>query len=313
MGASRSLVQRVLSLNLIPHPKQTMLENLSHFFWRKKKRWLYGLLSVVTAFSLWVGTPQASYAISWIELILRGAQILQLSNISDKQEVSLGKQINEQITVQLARKGTPIVRDPALNNYVEQIGKRLVPHSDRPNIPYTFQVVNDPGVNAFATMGGFVYVNLGLMALASNEAELASVISHEIGHITGRHAIKQMKDQAITQGILSAAGLDTSQAVQIGVQLALSLPNSRGDELESDSTGLQTLREAGYAPGAMVSFMTKLGQQGGSRVPPILSTHPATGDRVRVLQNMIGENPPQPNEVGGMDNRSYENFMNRYI
>jgi predicted Zn-dependent protease len=276
-----------------------MLEKFSHFFWRKKQRWLYGLLSVVTALSLWLGTAQTSQGISLIELILRGAQIIQLSTISDKQEVSLGNKINEQITAQLARQGTPIVKDPALTHYVEQIGNRLIPHSDRPDIPYTFQVVADSGVNAFATMGGFVYVNLGLMALASNEAELASVVSHEIGHITGRHAIKQMREQAITQGILSAAGLNSSQAVQIGVQLALSLPNSRGDELDADKTGLQTLREAGYAPAAMVAFMTKLGQQGGSRLPQILSTHPATGDRVRILQTMIQENPPQPNEIGG--------------
>ena len=287
-----------------------MLKKFSHFFWRKKQRWLYGLLSIVTALSLWLGTARTSQGISLIELILRGAQIIQLSTISDKQEVSLGSQINEQITVQLARRGTPIVKDPALTHYVEQIGN---PHSDRPDIPYTFQVVADPGVNAFATMGGFVYVNLGLMALASNEAELASVVSHEIGHITGRHAIKQMREQAITQGILSAAGLDTSQAVQIGVQLALSLPNSRGDELDADKTGLQTLRESGYAPQAMVSFMAKLGQQGGARLPAILSTHPATGDRVRILQTMLQENPPQSSEVGGMDNRSYENFMRRYI
>ncbi|MGK7905182.1 MAG: M48 family metallopeptidase [Hormoscilla sp.] len=304
---------KIKGLNLIPHAKRAMLEKFSHFFWRKKQRWLYGLLSIVTALSLWLGTAQTSQGISLIELILRGAQIIQLSTISDKQEVALGSKINEQIAVQLARRGTPLVKDRALTHYVAQIGKRLVPHSDRSDIPYTFQVVNDPNVNAFATMGGFVYVNLGLMALASNEAELASVVSHEIGHITGRHAIKQMKEQAITQGILSAAGLDTSQAVQIGVQLALSLPNSRGDELDADKTGLQTLREAGYSPEAMVSFMTKLGQQGGARVPSILSTHPATGDRVRILQTMLQENPPQPNEIGGTDNRSYENFMRRYI
>ncbi|MEM9543848.1 MAG: M48 family metallopeptidase [Cyanobacteria bacterium P01_E01_bin.42] len=290
-----------------------MLEKFSYFFWRKKQRWLYGLLSVVTALSLWLGTAQTSQGISLIELILRGAQIIQLSTISDKQEVSLGRQINEQITAQLARQGTPILKEPALTNYVEQIGKRLVPHGDRPDIPYTFQVVADPAVNAFATMGGFVYVNLGLMALASNEAELASVVSHEIGHITGRHAIKQMRERAIAQGLLSAAGLDTSQAVQIGVQLALSLPNSRADELDADETGLQTLREAGYAPQAMVSFMNKLAQRGGARVPTILSTHPATSDRVRILQTMLQEDPPQPNEVGGTDDRSYENFMRRYI
>ncbi len=84
------------------------------------------------------------------------------------------------------------------------------------------------------------------MKVADNEAELASVVAHEISHITSRHAVEQVRQQAISQGLLSAAGLEQSQVVQIGVSVALDLPNSRGDELEADSKGLEVLKKTNY-------------------------------------------------------------------
>lgn len=291
-----------------------MMKNLLLTLWRRQRRWLYATLALVTALSLWAGTPQSAQAISWLELIFRGAQILQLSNISDRQEVAIGSQIDQQITRQLARNRTPVIHDPAIDSYINQLGQRLAQSSTRPNVPYTFQVVDNRDVNAFATMGGFVYVNLGLMLLAENEAELASVVAHEIGHIAGRHAIEQMRDRAIRSGILSAAGLDASQAVQIGVQLALELPNSREAEFEADRLGLGNLRQAGYAPTAMVTFMQKLQQQSGNRfVPTILSTHPATGDRIRILQNNLRANPPNVNQADGLDSQQYRDTLRQLL
>jgi len=140
-------------------------------------------------------------------------------------------------------------------------------------------------------MGGFVYINTGLIATADNESELASVVAHEIGHIASRHAVEQMRQRAIAQGLLSAAGLDESNAVQIGVELAVSRPNSRQDELEADERGLRMLRQAGYAPIGMVTFMEKLQRQGGAP-PSFLSTHPATGERIQALKAQMN-NPTQ--------------------
>lgn len=287
-----------------------MLKSTLTAIWRSHRRWLYGLIAGITAASLILIAPQPAPAISWFELLIRGAQILQLSNMSDQQEVGLGGQINQQLAAQLARNGTPISNHRAATAYINQIGQRLVPNSSRPNIPYTFQIVEDRSINAFATMGGFVYINAGLMFEADNEAELASVIAHEIAHIGGRHAVEQMRERAIQQGILSAAGLDESAAVQIGVQLALSLPNSREDEFEADSLGLSTLRKSGYAPQAMVSFMQKL-QRGGSP-PPFLSSHPAVGDRVNSLSRTIQANPPTANETAGLDNQAYSNILSSF-
>ena len=153
-------------------------------------------------------------------------------------------------------------------------------------------------------MGGYVYVNTGLIAAADNEAELASVIGHEIGHIVGRHSVKQMKQRAISQGLLSAAGLDRSNAIQIGVELAVSRPNSRSDELEADRFGLDNMIKANYAPAGMLGFMNKLLKKGGS-APSFLSTHPATSERIEILQQKI--DPATANNGTGLDNRAYKN------
>ena len=246
------------------------------FSWRFRKSWFYTLISIFSAAIVCLTNIQPSYSISWFDLIRQGVQVIQLSNISNKQEIALGKQINEQLIKSGQAK---IYRDRQITNYINQIGQKLAKNSERPDIPYTFQVVNDKSINAFATMGGYVYVNTGLMLAAENEAELASVIGHEIGHIVGRHAIEHMRQRAISQGILSVAGLDQSAAVQIGVDLAVNRPNSREDELEADRLGLANLKKAGYAPSGMVSFMKKLLKQGSSG-PKILSTHPSTSDRI---------------------------------
>ncbi|MBD1804276.1 M48 family metalloprotease [Microcoleus sp. FACHB-SPT15] len=273
--------------------------NLFFFLSRRyQRRWLYPLISVVMALSLVLGSPQVTQARPWFDLIFRGVQILQLSNISNREEIQIGQQINQQ----LVGSEIQLYRNSEINRYVDQIGQRLAQESSRTDIPYKFQVVNDKNINAFATMGGFVYVNTGLLTAADNEAQLASVMAHEIGHIAGRHAIGQMRQQAIAQGVAAAAGLDRNLAVQIGVDLALRRPHSRQDEVEADELGLDTLQNAGYAPVAMVDFMEKLLKKGGS-VPTFLSTHPATSDRINALERAI--DPARSNVGDGLDTNAY--------
>ncbi|MEJ1934649.1 M48 family metalloprotease [Nostoc sp. NIES-2111] len=263
--------------------------------WRR--RWLYPLISVVVALSLCIGTPLVGRALDLRPLLLQGVQVLQLSNISDRQETELGGQMNQELRSQVR-----ISRNEAITNYVEQIGRRLAANSDRPNLPYTFQVVEDDAVNAFATLGGFVYVNTGLLKTADNEAELASVMAHEIGHIGGRHLVKQMRQRALASGVASAAGLDRSTAVGLGVELALNRPRSRSDEYDADTRGLRTLTRSGYAPSAMVSFMQKL-LKGGGGLPTFLSTHPGTSDRINSLRRAI--NSQSSGARDGLDNAAY--------
>lgn len=274
--------------------------NLFPFFSRRSRnRWLYPLVSFTLAVSLFISSAQVTRAVPWFDLIRQGVQIIQLSNVSDKEEVQLGKQINQQ----LVGREFQLYRNESVNRYVEQIGQRLAAQSDRPNLPYQFQIVESDSVNAFATAGGFVYVTTELMQTAANEAELASVIGHEIGHITNRHLIKQMRETALAGGVATAAGLDRNQAVQIGVELALRRPNSRQDEYEADQTGLKILGGAGYDQSAMISFMEKLLKKGGS-VPTFLSTHPATQNRIVRLRKAIDSQPG--NAGGGLDSSAYK-------
>ncbi len=270
--------------------------NLFSFF---SRRWLYPLLSGMLTLCLVVGSSQVAQSLPWLDLIFQGVQVMQLSNISDRQEVQIGKQINRQLASQEIR----LYRNPEINRYIDEVGQRLEKQSKRPNIPYTFQVVDDDNINAFATMGGFVYIHKGLIAAADNEAQLAGVMSHEIGHIAARHAIQQMRQAAVARGLATAAGLNSNTIVNIGVELALQRPNSRKDEFQADQLGLETIKEVGYAPSGMVEFMKKLMKKGGS-VPTFLSTHPATSDRIEALNQAI--NPAQLNVGTGLDNAAYK-------
>jgi predicted Zn-dependent protease len=266
---------------------------------KKKRSFLYPIISSVVAISLIFSEAKISQAFPWQEILIRGFQVIQISNLSDQQEVALGKQMRQQL---INSNRIRVYQNPSLNRYVESIGQKLVAVSDRPNLPYTFTIVEDDQVNAFATMGGFIYLNTGLIRTAENEAELASVIAHEIGHVVGKHSQTQIKQQAITQGLLTAAGLNSTQLVQLGVALALDLPHSREDEYEADLLGLQMLKSAGYAPGATVDFMRKL-QKHGSNTPTFLSTHPAAKERVVALQQKISSN--EAYQGYGLDRQAY--------
>jgi predicted Zn-dependent protease len=273
--------------------------NLSCFFSRCfSHRWFYPLLSLVTAIALVIGTPLASRAIDWFSLFQSGVQLIQASNISDKQEVSLGKDINDQL---LSSGQIQLYQNQQVNSYVNSLGQRLAANSERPNIPYKFQVVADKSVNAFATMGGYVYVHSGLLKTADNEAQLAGVMGHEIGHIARRHAVKQMKQAALAQGLEAAAGINHNTAVQIGTQLAIQRPRSRQNEYEADQQGLATVGRTGYPQTAMVDFMKKL--LNAPSPPTFLSDHPGTPERIVALQKAI--DPAKADVKNGLDSAAY--------
>ena len=243
------------------------------------RRGLYGLLAALMSVSIGLATPAASQA-SIFDLIFQGIRYVQLGNLSDQDEVNLGTQIDRQLKAQGVRVYN---RNSGINVYINDIGQRLAATSDRPNLPYTFQVVDDDSINAFATAGGFVYIQTGLIKAAANESELAGVMAHEIGHITGRHTINQMRQDALTSGITGALEVRQDDLVNLGVQLALQLPNSREAEYDADRRGFQNLGRAGYDTNGFITFMQKL--EGGATAE-FLSTHPNPGNRVSNLQAM---------------------------
>jgi predicted Zn-dependent protease len=280
-----------------------MLKQFFAVYRQWQRRWLYGLVSLFIACSLILSTPYPGQAQSFLNLLFQGIQAIQLSTLSDSQEVSLGKQINDQ----LVNSELKIYPGRAIGSYVNQVGQGLIPYSDRRNIPYMFQVVESNQINAFATMGGYVYVTTGLLKAADNEAELASVLGHEMGHIAARHALEQMRQALLAQGFASAVGVDRNQLVNIGIELALNRPLSRQDEFVADQKGLATITRAGYAPGAMVNFMRKLLNQ--PSVPTFLSTHPAVSDRIEALDQAI--NPAKAMRGAGLDNSNYRSRISQ--
>ena len=272
---------------------------------RYQRLFVASFLTTLLAINL---NPSIAEALDWTDLfrvVPSVIQVVQLSNISDSQEVELGRQLDRKIGSEVK-----ISRDPAAIDLVRSIGAQLVPNSDRPNMPYTFQVVDDKNINAFATMGGFVYVNTGTIAQADNRAQLAAVIAHEMGHISGRHALEQIRQMALAQGVASVAGLDKDQFVNIGVQLALRLPNSREAEFDADRRGLSTISRSGYAPQAMPAFMQKLVSKSGG-VPGFLSTHPGADERIVALNDRIERN--NLSGQGGLNDRKYQRqWRNRF-
>jgi predicted Zn-dependent protease len=262
------------------------------------RRGFYGLMAMVMAVTIGLATPTPSHA-SIFDLIFQGIRYVQLGNLSDQDEVNLGTQIDRQLKAQGVRVYN---RNSGVNAYINEIGQRLAANSDRTNIPYTFQVVDDDSVNAFATMGGFVYIQTGLIKAAANESELAGVMAHEIGHITGRHALNQMRQQALASGIAGALEVRQDALVNLGVALALQLPNSREAEYDADRRGFQNLGRAGYDTRGFITFMQKL--EGGNSAE-FLSTHPNPGNRVNNLQTM-NSTGAFPNNGVGTDAAAYQ-------
>ncbi|MEM9924208.1 MAG: M48 family metallopeptidase [Cyanobacteria bacterium P01_D01_bin.50] len=264
-----------------------------------RKGLFYPLISVVTVICLCLTTPSIARGISIWDILLRGAEIIQLSNISDRQEVRLGQQINQQ----LIRSDVKLYSNSQINRYIKRIGKRLEAYNTRKKVPYVFQVVKDDSINAFATAGGYVYINTGLIKAADNEAQLASVVAHEIGHIEGKHVVKQMRQTAIANGLATAAGVEESKLVQLGVEIAFRRRKSRAAERDADQRGLRILTDSGYAPQGMVSFMKKLKSKSGASAPTFLSTHPSPANRVEYLQGWVNAQRRKGND--GLSETAY--------
>lgn len=219
-----------------------------------------------------------------------------LSLISESQEIEMGRAYAEQVEATMA-----MYDDPQLEAYVSRIGQRLAAASERPNLPWSFKIVDDHVVNAFALPGGFIYVTRGILNHFNSEAELAAVLGHEIGHVTARHSVEQLS-RAQLGGLLLGVGSILSEDVrrfggiaQAGLSL-LFLSYSRDDEHQADELGIRYALRESYDPreGAEVhTTLQRIGEsRGQSGAPSWLSTHPSSADRIERIRAQIDTIPP---------------------
>jgi predicted Zn-dependent protease len=232
-------------------------------------------------------------------------------------EIALGKQLAEEVSRQ-----SKLNRDPLVTEFINRLGQNLVRNSDA-QVPFTFQVVEDEVPNAFALPGGFIFVNTGLVKLASEEAELAGAMAHEVAHVAARHMTCQAtKGQIVGIGATAASillggglgGYASRQAMGVGAQAAF-LRLSRGAETEADYLGTQYLYASGYDPTGAISIFEKMESLKKSR-PGFLgrafSTHPMDADRIAKTQREIQKIlPAKPEYV--VTTSEYMNIRERLI
>ena len=231
----------------------------------------------------------------------------EISLVSESQEIQMGQQAAQQVEQSIG-----FVEDPELQAYVAAIGKRMAAKSERPNLPWEFHVVNDAAVNAFAIPGGFIYVTRGLLAHMNSEAELATVVGHEIGHVTAKHSVQQIsKAQLATLGLGLGSILSSDVAQVAGIASqglgVLFLKYGRDAENQADQLGFKYALGLNYDVREMANVFQTLNRAseaggGGGRLPEWLSTHPNPENRItRTEERLDTLQAPLGNTVVGRD------------
>lgn len=216
---------------------------------------------------------------------------------SIESEIRMGREYAQMIDNEVK-----LEKDPIVNEYVNRIGQNIVRNSDA-KVPFTIKVIDSPEVNAFALPGGFFYVNTGLLLVASEEAELAGVMAHEVAHVAARHAMRQMTRANLANlasipliFVGGGIGYAARSAAGIGVPMGF-MKFSRGFEEEADYLGLQYMFKAGYDPQSFLSFFEKIQamekrKQG--TLSKVFASHPPMESRVAKIQAQTDKRlPPQ--------------------
>ena len=212
--------------------------------------------------------------------------------VSPQQEYNIGQSFFWRL-----QQSVDLIEDPEVNNYLQSLGYRLVANSDSPSLPFTFFMVPDPSVNAFAAPGGFIGMNSGLIMTSQTEDEVASVLAHEIAHVTQRHLLRSFEQSKhmsvpmtvamIAAALLGAADPQIGTAAVMAVQaggIQAQINFTRTNEREADNLGMLTLVRSGFDAQAMPTFFERLQQSSrfytSSAVPEFLRTHPVTSSRI---------------------------------
>ena len=221
--------------------------------------------------------------------------------LTKDQEIAIGLESAPQMAAEFGG----LDPDPSIQSGVATVGKRVVNQSVAATSQYefSFHVLQDPEtVNAFALPGGPVFITRGLLQRLENEAQLAGVLGHEVGHVLARHSAAQIAKSRLAQGLVTAVGAAGSDdgsggahAAQVAAVVAqmVQLKYGRGDEIQADTLGVRLMSEAGYDPRAMIQVMRILEQSGGSgRTPEFMSSHPDPGNRRTYIEAAISSRFP---------------------
>jgi Zn-dependent protease with chaperone function len=217
---------------------------------------------------------------------------------SHNQDIQLGREASTEV-----EKEVSLVKDSEVTRYVSDLGMRLTKFAPGDtDYPWSFKVVDSQDINAFALPGGFIYINRGVLEAADNEAEVAGVIAHEIGHVVMRHGTHQASQAMLAQMPLAIFGGILGQSTSIGAQLAqlgiglglnsILLKNSRGAESQADQIGTYTLYQAGYNPHAMADFFEIIQKKYPQRTIEFFSDHPNPENRIARVDALIPELGP---------------------
>ena len=224
------------------------------------------------------------------------------STLSINQELQIGD-----FYVRQLRASAPLINDPLLNQYINELGQRLVAHANSVRTPFHFFLIQNDELNAFAFFGGNVVLHSSLFRYTDNESQLASVMAHEISHVTQRHLARAMEEQkrnapltwvgalgSILLAIASPqAGMAALTGTLAGTQQGM-ISFTQANEQEADRIGIQVLQRAGFDPQAMPAFLQKLADQSrfSSKPPEILLTHPLPDSRLADARNRANQMRP---------------------
>ena len=216
----------------------------------------------------------------------------ELMLISEKEELSIGKKADKEI-----RKEYRIYKYDDLNSYINEVGKRLLKYVHRKNLKYSFTLLDSPVVNAFSIPGGYVYITRGILAYMNNEAQLASVLGHELGHINARHAANMISKQILFNIGLATAYITSKDfrkyagIAVVGGNL-LFLKFSRNDEYQADELGVEYATEAGYDTYEMAKFfkiLDRLEKEQHFHLPEWFATHPSPPHRIKKVKILTAQ------------------------
>ena len=255
----------------------------------------------------------------FLPILLLAAVSLSAKSIdfySVPQEIALGHQMAVEV-----EKQAHVIDDPIVSEYVNRLGQKLA-NIAHPAFPVTVKMIESDEINAFTLPGGFVYVNSSMMKMADNEAQLASVIAHEIGHAAARHATRQAsrnelgKMALIPLGAMAGWGGLAARQAAIAVAPMATMKYSREFETEADALGLDYLAQAGYDPEASIEMFERVAsteKKTPGRVSRLFLSHPPTGDRIRKTQAQIEKLRQQPGQDFVLNTSEFEDVRTRLM